>query len=184
AGWSVGGIIAHAMAQELQARGHQVGVLAMLDAYPGDAWRDQPEPPPNAVYKALLHIAGHDPDTLHDVALTRDGVIGFLRRSGHPLGELPDAQLDGVFQIVEHNNRLVRNHRHERYHGQALYFRAALDHAGTALHPCLWQPYIDLLDVHDVASLHAHLTGPDAVSVIAPVLAQQLARADQLSDAA
>lgn len=178
AGWSVGGIIAQAMAQDLQARGHQVGVLAMLDAYPSDAWRDQPEPPANAVYKALLHIAGHDPDTLHDVALSREGVIGFLRRSGHPLGELPDAQLDGVFQVVEHNNRLVRQHRHQRYDGQALYFRAALDHVGENLYPSLWQPYVDSLDTHDIASLHAHLTGPEAVAVIAPVLAGHMAQAD------
>src|SRR5690606_37588617 len=108
----------------------------------------------------------------------REGVIGFLRRSGHPLGELPDAQLDGVFQVVEHNNRLVRQHRHQRYDGQALYFRAALDHIGENLYPSLWQPYVDSLDTHDIASLHAHLTGPEAVAVIAPVLAGHMAHAD------
>src|SRR5690606_26214779 len=133
---------------------------------------------PNAVYKALLHIAGHDPDTLHDIALTRDGVIGFLRRSGHPLGELPNAQLDGVFRVVEHNNRLVREHHHRRYRGRALYFRAALDHVGENLHPDMWSPYVDNLEVHDIASLHAHLTGPVAVGVIAPILARHMAAAD------
>lgn len=179
AGWSVGGIIAQAMAVELRRRGHGVGLLALLDAYPSDAWRGQPEPEPNAIYKALLHIAGHDPDSLPDVALTREGVIGFLKRSGHPLAELPDARLDSVFQVVENNNRLVRRHRHQAYDGPVLYFRAALDHAGTNLHPDLWRPYVAQLESHDIASLHAHLTGPEAVAVMAPLMESAMVRAEQ-----
>lgn len=178
AGWSVGGIIAQAMAAELQRRGLQVGVLAMLDAYPSDCWRDQPEPPRESVYKALLHIAGHDPEQLPDVPLTRDGVIGFLRATGHPLGELPDAMLEGVFHVVGHNNRLVRRHRHACYDGPALYFRAALDHIGENLSPQQWEPYVGALEVHDIPSLHAHLTGPEATARIAPVLNDRLGRSD------
>lgn len=179
AGWSVGGIIAQAMAVELRRRDRDVGMLALLDAYPSDAWRDQPEPEPNAIYKALLHIAGHDPDSLPDVALTREGVIGFLQRSGHPLAALPDARLDRVFQVVENNNRLVRHHRHQTYDGPVLYFRAALDHAGTNLHPNLWQPYVAQLRSHDLAALHAHLTGPDAVAVMAPLMESAMSQAEQ-----
>ncbi|WP_353151936.1 amino acid adenylation domain-containing protein [Pollutimonas bauzanensis] len=177
-GWSVGGIIAHAMATELQRRGHQVGVLAMLDAYPSDSWKNQPPPPPDAVYKALLHIAGHDPDTLQDVPMTRAGVIGFLRRSAHPLGELNDGMLEGVFDVVASNNRLVRQHQHDLYRGQVLYFRAALDHKDEDLFPTHWNPYVTSLDVHDIPSLHAHLTGADAITAIAPVLDAHMAAAD------
>ncbi|MBU4612319.1 amino acid adenylation domain-containing protein [Achromobacter sp. GG226] len=177
-GWSVGGIIAHAMAVELQRRGREVGVLAMLDAYPSDCWRDRPEPPPDAVYKALLHIAGHDPASLPDVPLTRDGVIGFLRATGHPLGELPDARLAGVIHAVGHNNRLVRTHHHQHFAGRVLYFRAALDHVGEDLDPAYWAAYAESLDVHDIPSLHAHLTGEAATARIAPIVNAELARRD------
>ncbi|WP_051807117.1 non-ribosomal peptide synthetase [Streptomyces sp. NRRL F-2664] len=34
-GWSLGGVIAHALACRLQARGEEVSLLALLDAYPG-----------------------------------------------------------------------------------------------------------------------------------------------------
>lgn len=88
-GWSVGGIIAQAMAAQLHSCGHKVGALAMLDAYPSDSWRNQPEPPPDAIFKALLHIAGYDPAGLIDLAMTREGVVDFLRRSGHPLASCP-----------------------------------------------------------------------------------------------
>ncbi|TCU97131.1 non-ribosomal peptide synthetase [Paracandidimonas soli] len=178
AGWSVGGIIAHAMAVELQRRGHAVGVLAMLDAYPSDCWRSQPEPAPDAVYKALLHIAGYDPLALNDVPLNRDGVVEFLRRSGHPLGELPDAQLDGVIGTVDANNRMVRKHRHGAFAGDVLYFRAALDHQGQNLFAHHWAPYVREIEEHAVASLHAHLTGLAALAQIMPVLNAHLLQAD------
>ncbi|KAF1023516.1 MAG: Dimodular nonribosomal peptide synthase [Paracidovorax wautersii] len=174
AGWSVGGIVAQAMAVELRARGHAVGVLALLDAYPADVWRDRPEPEENAALKALLLIAGYDPAELQDVPLEREAVIGFLRASGHPLGELSDTALRGVLRVVENNNRLVRGHHHQRYDGDVLYFRAALDHAGTGLTPAMWQPYAGHIEVHDVPSLHAHLTGAAAVARIAPVLNRSL----------
>lgn len=170
AGWSVGGIIAQAMAVELQMRGEHVGLLAMLDAYPSDAWRDQPEPADDAVYKALLHIAGHDPDALPHVALSREGVIGFLRSQSHPLAALSDERLGAIIQVVASNNALVRQHQHRPFQGKALYLQAALDHAGTALHPSMWAPYIQELDVYPVQSLHAHLTGSEATRTIAPLM--------------
>ncbi|GAA5231522.1 amino acid adenylation domain-containing protein [Verticiella sediminum] len=177
-GWSVGGIIAQAMAVELRRRGARVGVLALLDAYPADVWRGQPEPPPEAFYKALLHIAGHDPALLPDVALNHDGVIGFLRRSGHPLGELPPERLDGVIRTVAGTNRLVRTHSHQRYDGRVLYFRAALDHVGENLTPAQWSPYVGMLDAHDVQALHAQLTGAQATAAISPILNAALLAAD------
>ena len=100
-------------------------------------------------------------------------------QSGHPLAELPDTRLDSVFQVVENNNRLVRLYEHHAYDGPMLYFRAALDHAGTQLHPDLWKPYAGQLDVHDIASLHAHLTGTEAVAIMAPLMESAMAFAEQ-----
>ncbi|RYF79690.1 MAG: amino acid adenylation domain-containing protein [Comamonadaceae bacterium] len=182
-GWSVGGIIAQAMAAVLHELGHQVGGLAMLDAYPSDSWRDQPAPPEDAIYKALLHIAGYDPAGLIDLAMTRDGVVDFLRRSGHPLGELPDDMIDGVFRVVAHNNAMVRTHHHTPYPGHLMYFRAALDHEGENLFPRQWSPYVASLDIHDVPAVHAHMVGADATALIAPELGEYLAQRDVLDRA-
>jgi len=179
AGWSVGGIIVQAMAAELHRRGHAVGALAMLDAYPCDVWRDQPAPPPDAIYKALLHIAGYDPAGLIDLAMTRDGVVDFLRRSGHPLGELPDDMIDGVFRVVAENNTMVRAHHHTVYPGHLMYFRAALDHEGENLFPRQWSPYVASLEIHEIPSVHAHMVGADATALIAPLLAAHLDDCDR-----
>jgi enterobactin synthetase component F len=179
AGWSVGGILAQAVAAELQARGRAVGVVALLDAYPCEAWRDRPEPAPEDLYKALLHIAGADPDALPPERLSRAGVIEFLRAQGHPLGELSDTRLDAVFETVGHTNRLVRGHRHTRYDGPALHFQAALDHIDSGLDPDLWLPHVGALTRHAVDSTHAGLPGAAATARIAPVLDTCLRTADQ-----
>ncbi|WP_323029298.1 amino acid adenylation domain-containing protein [Castellaniella defragrans] len=179
AGWSVGGILAQAVAVELQARGQAVGVVALLDAYPCEAWRERPEPAPEDLYKALLHIAGADPHALPPERLSRRGVVDFLRAQGHPLGALSDARLDAVFETVGHTNRLVRRHRHARYEGAALHFQAALDHADSGLDPRMWQPHVGTLIRHAVDSTHAGLPGAAATAVIAPLLDACLRTADQ-----
>lgn len=170
AGWSVGGILAQAVAAELQARGQTVGTVALLDAYPCEAWRDRPEPAPEDLYKALLHIAGADPAALPPEQLNRSGVIAFLRAQGHPLGELSDARLDAVFETVGHTNRLVRTHRHVHYDGPVLHFQAARDHAESGLVPDLWRPHVGTIERHAVDSTHAGLPGAAATARIAPIL--------------
>ena len=179
AGWSVGGIIAHAMAVRLHEAGHLVGVVAMLDSYPADAWRREAEPDRATILRALLTIAGHDPAQHPELEMERDAVIAFLRAGGTPLGRLPDAALDGVVRVVEGNNALVRGHFHRRYAGTVTHFRAALDHkARPELTPALWTPYVGTLDVVEIATLHAAMTGPEAVAQIAPVLLRRLAAAE------
>jgi len=178
AGWSVGGIIAHAMAVRLRAEGAAVGVVALLDAYPADCWRDEPEPDQGAALRALLQIAGHDPAAFPAERLTREGVVAFLREGGSPLGSLPASALEGVVRVVEHNSALVRGHHHERFDGRVLHFRAALDHAGTELSPDRWRPYAKVVEVHDVPALHPHMVQPAAAARIAAVLGARMKEAE------
>ncbi|MGH8087437.1 MAG: amino acid adenylation domain-containing protein, partial [Stenotrophomonas sp.] len=92
-GWSVGGIIAQAIAVQLQALQREVGALVLLDAYPSECWRAEPEPDPVAALRALLAIAGHDPDA-HPELDSRARIVAFLRRGDSALGSLPEAVLD------------------------------------------------------------------------------------------
>ncbi|MFH5924330.1 amino acid adenylation domain-containing protein [Roseomonas xinghualingensis] len=175
AGWSVGGIIAHAMAVRLRELGHAVGALALLDSYPADAWRAEPEPDAATIYRALLTIAGHDPAQCPDLPMERGAVMAFLRQGGTPLGRLPEAVLDGVVRVVEGNNRLIRGHRHRRFDGTVTHFRAAHDHAGRALSPAMWAPYAAGLEVVDVPALHGEMMSGVATGVIAPALRRLMA---------
>ncbi|MFH7572242.1 thioesterase domain-containing protein, partial [Pseudomonas syringae group genomosp. 7] len=84
-GWSVGGILAQAMAVRLHEIGRDFGELVLLDAYPSECWRAEPEPDPMAALRALLAIAAHYPDP-HPELDSRERILGFLRRGGSALG--------------------------------------------------------------------------------------------------
>ena len=172
AGWSVGGIIAQAMAVRLNDLGREVGALALLDSYPAEVWRAAPEPDDAAIYGALIAIADIDPKQHPDLPMERAAVIDFLRRAGTPLGRLPEAALDGVVRVVEGNNRLVRGHHHRRFDGTITHFRAAHDHAGRDLSPTMWTPHAARVEVIDVPALHGEMMGEAAMAVIVPALRQ------------
>jgi enterobactin synthetase component F len=179
-GWSVGGIIAQAIAVHLQAQRREVGALVLLDAYPSECWRAEPEPDPVAALRALLAIAGHDPEAHPDLD-SRERIVAFLRRGGSALGNLPDPVLDGVVRAVTGTNRLIRDHHHRRYDGALVHVRAANDHAQRPqLQSLLWQAHASRVEALPLPFLHAELTGRDAVAQLAPWLSARLQQWDRI----
>ncbi|MFC3705118.1 amino acid adenylation domain-containing protein [Devosia honganensis] len=174
AGWSVGGIIAQAMAVRLSELGEEVGVVALLDSYPSDCWRVEREPTPTEALRALLAVAGHVPEDYPDL-VTREQIVGFLKAGSSPLGALPDDALDGVIRVVLDVNRLVRGHYHRRFEGILTHFRAALDHGESGLTPALWQPYARTVELIDLPFLHPQMAGPAASEMVASALNERLA---------
>ncbi|MPT47094.1 MAG: amino acid adenylation domain-containing protein [Sphingobium sp.] len=179
AGWSVGGIIAQAVAVELRAEEQDVGLVALLDAYPADLWRAEPEPDELAALRALLTIAGFDAgDYPHLV--TRDQIVAFLREQGGPLGSLPPQALDGVVRAVTDTNRLVRGHHHRAYDGVITHIRAGADHQDKPqLMADQWAPYVGGIEEMEVPFLHRQMTGPDASMIIGPSLSRIMAATEQ-----
>lgn len=177
AGWSVGGILAQEIAVSLKAMQRDVGLVALLDAYPAECWRAEAEPDEAAALRALLAIAGHDPEAHPDLD-SRAAVVGFLRQGGTALGSLPAPVLDAVVQLVTGTNRLIRAHYHRPYTGALTHVRAARDHAGRGFHAGLWAPHAARVEAIDLPCLHAEMIGPQAVARIAPELARRMARSD------
>lgn len=173
AGWSVGGIIAQEMAAQLAAAGRPAGLVAALDAYPSDAWRNEPDPDPAAALRALLAIAGHDPEAHRDLD-SRDKVTAFLRAGDSALGALPPAILDGVVRVVTDTNRLVRGHRHRPLAGTLTHIRAGRDHKERDLSAAMWAPYAARVEALEIPFLHAQMISPEASALIAPELARRM----------
>lgn len=179
-GWSVGGIIAQAIAVQLQAQRREVGALVLLDAYPSECWRAEPEPDPVAALRALLAIAGYDPEG-HPELDSRARIVAFLRRGDSALGNLPGHVLDGVVRAVTGTNRLIREHHHRHFDGTLVHVRAGNDHAQRPhLQSALWQAHASRVDALPLPFLHAELTGRDAVAQLAPWLSARLQHWDGL----
>ncbi|AWH53650.1 non-ribosomal peptide synthetase [Stenotrophomonas sp. ESTM1D_MKCIP4_1] len=183
-GWSVGGILAQAMAVRLHEIGREVGELVLLDAYPSECWRAEPEPDAIAALRALLAIAGHDPDA-HPELDSRERILAFLRRGGSALGSLPDSVLDGVVRAVTGTNRLIREHHHRPFDGTLVHVRAGRDHqARPQLQSALWMAHARRVQALELPFLHAELTGRDAVAQLAPWLSARLHQWDEQQESA
>ncbi|MEV0318565.1 amino acid adenylation domain-containing protein [Streptomyces sp. NPDC050658] len=174
-GWSVGGVLAHTVAVRLQEAGEEVELLALLDAYPSDQWRDSAIPAEADALTALLRMAGYD----RTDELTRDDVLATLHREGSALAGLPDRTLTAVIDIVVNNARLMREHDHRPFDGDALFFTASAPRAEDWLTREAWAPYISgEVDNHDVDCLHPELTQPRRLDEICAVLATRLKELD------
>lgn len=183
-GWSVGGILAQAMAVRLHEIGREVGELVLLDAYPSECWRAEPEPDAIGALRALLAIAGHDPDA-HPELDSRERILAFLRRGGSALGSLPDVVLDGVVRAVTGTNRLIREHIHQPFDGTLVHVRAGRDHhARPQLQSALWRTHARKVQALELPFLHAELTGRDAVAQLAPWLSARLRQWDEQQEIA
>ncbi|MFF0739962.1 amino acid adenylation domain-containing protein [Streptomyces sp. NPDC004111] len=174
-GWSVGGVLAHTVAVRLREAGEDVELLAMLDAYPSDQWRDSAIPAEADALTALLRMAGYD----RTDELTREDVLATLHREGSALAGLPDRTLSAVVDIVVNNARLMRAHEHRAFDGDVLFFTAAAPRPEDWLTPDAWAPYIGgTLDNLDLDCLHPELTQPGPLDEICAVLAARLKELD------
>nr|WP_231134579.1 non-ribosomal peptide synthetase [Motilibacter deserti] len=188
-GWSVGGVIAHETAVRLQQAGEQVGVLALLDAYPSEQWASLPPPDESDALTALLLMAGLDPATAPlPQPLRREDVIAHLRANGSAVGGLDASTLAAVVGVVANNAALMRAHRHSGFAGDALFVAATqpvarplfavpdgtLDRDGWASH------ISGELQLMELACTHPELVRPDVLRAIASVVARRLSQAPQL----
>jgi enterobactin synthetase component F len=143
AGWSVGGVIAHTMATQLQEAGCEVGALVLLDAYPGEQWRGLPAPDEQEALRALLRMGGLD--AAEGTAPTLEDVLERLRDAGSALASLSSGALAAVAATVVLTAGLMRRAEHRVYRGELTFFTAAAPRAETWI---------------DRAGWHAHLDGP------------------------
>jgi enterobactin synthetase component F len=118
AGWSLGGMAAHtlgALAVESEANVLSVGIL---DAYPGSCWRDEPIPGRAEAWRAVLRMAGLEPErvlvafTQHEPELSREDeetLRGELLSEDSLLFGLGAEFIDAALATVRRSAEIIRN---------------------------------------------------------------------------
>ncbi|MCT9075728.1 amino acid adenylation domain-containing protein [Streptomyces fulvoviolaceus] len=174
-GWSVGGVLAHTVAVLLQEAGEEVQLLALLDAFPAEQWRERPAPEEGDALTAVLRMAGFERTDERD----RDDVLATLRRAGSPLAGLSDHTLSRIVDIVPNHARMMREHRHRRYDGDLLFFTAAAPRPEHWLTREAWRPHVSGVIVnHDLDCTHPQLMRARHLDDIAAHLAARLKEFD------
>ncbi|MBV6697676.1 non-ribosomal peptide synthase/polyketide synthase [Kitasatospora aureofaciens] len=173
-GWSVGGLVAHAIATELQNRGERTSLLAILDAYPvGDvAFDEPPVPTERDVLVGILDC----PEVLDEGPLSFDQVSEILQNRGSALASLTERHIRAVVDIMINNAQLALDFVPGRFDGDLLLFNSTIDREADSPDAGVWQPYIaGRIESHDVTTRHDRMTQPGSLGQIGPVLAARIA---------
>jgi len=170
AGWSLGGMAAHAVAALASSEGQTVGAVVLLDAYPSDQWRHLEEPTEAEALIGVLRLGGVEPP---DGPLDRDRAVALLQEAGSAVGQLPEPVLHGCLRSVAAAAQIVRGSHHRRLHGDITVVVAGaprketwVDAAGWAEHTAGAVRTVTL----DVS--HGDLVRRPAVDQVGAILAQ------------
>ncbi|MGW2231573.1 amino acid adenylation domain-containing protein, partial [Streptomyces formicae] len=185
-GWSFGGLVAHAIAVQLEEQGEEVSVLGIMDTYPPDLEAEAPNWSDAEIIAPLL-ASGFDFD-LTQLAEDRDAVLGryaaYLDEENSRLAALGEEGLVKSMNAYVHNNRLMKTFDPGVFGGDVLFFTAARPTPGIEhpeevrerLVPESWRPYVKgTIADHVVDTTHGGmLSEAEAVAAIGRALAQEL----------
>jgi thioesterase domain-containing protein/acyl carrier protein len=177
-GWSFGGLVAHAMATQLQHEGETVALLAILDGYPIEEYGSPPGEPEFDDEKvladqlrALGYYRGEEP-------LQISQALDILRKEGDILSTLEEHQVGAILRVMKKNAHLARNFRPQQFIGDMLFFAATQGETQPAAYR--WKPYVNgKIIVHEVDCEHVHMMKPVPLAKIADVLARELDKRSQ-----
>ncbi|MGW2389357.1 amino acid adenylation domain-containing protein [Streptomyces lydicamycinicus] len=180
-GWSLGGIMAHAVATALQAQGQEVALLAVLDAYPAPAdgpGTGGPEEILTQMYEGYAGIyglpEGASPE-LPDTGVMRARITDWLGRGESELRHLDDAQRAVALDIMVNNVTLTNARRLDRFRGTMLLV-VATQKQQEWTSPQAWKEFLDgELEIHEVDCEHSRMLEPEPAADICAVLAPRIA---------
>jgi thioesterase domain-containing protein/SAM-dependent methyltransferase/acyl carrier protein len=157
-GWSYGGPVAHAVAEALDRRGHEVALLAVLDAQPVNS------DPGNGFRQVAGRTAAMYREDLEEVFgayMNTDNMDGFL---------------DDMSKVGANNIRMMATFESPVYCGDLLYFNATVGKPEGASYGPEWRPYVlGSIEEHEVEASHHDLQMPRPAGRIMEVIARRLA---------
>ncbi len=178
-GWSLGGNIAFAIAEELQRRGERIGLLVILDsnlagldAIPvsDEAWR---------FYNIILAQFGYLPALTPADPEPEARMLELVRRRpGLGLDEWPDKRVNALQRVIKNNIVMTVTHRPGRVHCPMLLFSCVSNPPGLAEKLRTWRSFVDgPIEAVELDCDHDHILLPEPVARMGPAITAQLARA-------
>ncbi|MER7172959.1 non-ribosomal peptide synthetase [Streptomyces mesophilus] len=150
-GWSYGGTVVQAVAHELDLRGHEVHLVAILDSQPG----------------------GHGFTEIHTGKTQADYRGELEHYFGQYIGtDNQEHFLDVMSKVLANNMTRMMAFESPVYRGDVVFFNATQQNE-TYAH--LWKPYVQgKFEVHDVRAVHHEMHMPAPVAEVFAVINQKL----------
>jgi thioesterase domain-containing protein len=182
-GWSLGGNIAFAVAEELERRGEQIGLLVILDS---DLSKIDAIPPSNEPWRFLNMILaqfGYVPALTPEESDPETRMLELVRqRPGLGLEDWPERRIRAVQRVIRNNVVVACTQRPGRVRAPLLFFSAAQNPPSVAEKVETWHTYLDgPIEVVELDCDHRHMLLPHLCELIGPAISSRLARvmADQ-----
>lgn len=179
-GWSMGGIVAFEMAQQLQAQGQKVALLALIDATAKVSDTEYTDEDDVTLLGSFaqdllgLSLEHHDFSVDHFLQLSPEQRLTYILEQG----QITNLPISHLFHVFKTNCRAVANYVPLAYPGRVTLFRAN-NHAESHLDPTMgWGKLAaEGVEIHVVPGNHYTLIGKPYVQVLAEQLRNCLDKA-------
>ncbi|MFE1593319.1 amino acid adenylation domain-containing protein [Nocardia sp. NPDC058705] len=169
-GWSLGGVLAQAVATRLQAAGETVSSLVMLDAVPGTELTGFATELRQSIID--LGVPEQQLPEADRLAELGDDAVGDLHRALTGELDIPREQFVGMYRSALRSMDLVTELAPVPYDGDLTYLTAARTNGGSASQ---WRPFISgVITDHPVDATHHEMLGSAPSATVGPVLAAAL----------
>ncbi|WP_425424064.1 thioesterase domain-containing protein [Streptomyces ochraceiscleroticus] len=178
-GYSMGGVLAHALAVELQQQGESVELLVLLDSYPvevgikGELSKEQVL---TDMFQAYARMHGDPDDVPDDPAETRARVVAYMGRGNSESRLLDDERRGTVLDVLINNVTLVHPVELGVFKEDVLLV-AATENVRSWADPRAWEPFTaGGFERCEVAATHEGLLAPEPAAEIGRILSKRLVK--------
>lgn len=176
-GMSLGGNIAFAIAEELERRDQEIGLLVILDANMTEFEGIEEEP--WALYNLVLAQFGYVPAVKPTDPDPEAQMLKAVRRQPNlGLDEWPDQRLRALLRVITNTVALARAYQPGRLHCPLLFISAA--HNEPVLEEKLkhWESFVDgPIEAVELDCDHRQMLLPEPMARLGPALCDRMARA-------
>ena len=179
-GWSFGGLIAYAVATELQNRGKQTGLVTILDGYPA-SHKSLTTARSLGLKDLLAEIMDYDPQSLNGEPLTYAAALRIMRGRGSALASLEEHHLAALLRILRNNVRISRAFVPRGLEGQMLLMCATVDRQDVPSGGDAWRSFVNGdIETHRIDCRHESMMEPESLSIVGPLLSARLRLGESL----
>ncbi|MFH5242655.1 amino acid adenylation domain-containing protein [Antrihabitans spumae] len=172
-GWSLGGVVAHAMAVQLQAAGADVSVLALADSHlamDSAAFR-------KALRAFFRSVGIAIRDDMDLAELSTEQSAQFIAATRADIADFTVDRIQRIFGDAAKAPTLVNEYRPGVFDGDLLFFTAALEGPASAADATKWQPFVrGRVENQPITALHADMMTENALVQIGPLVDEWMAK--------
>ncbi|MGK5548517.1 alpha/beta fold hydrolase, partial [Streptomyces sp. URMC 127] len=182
-GWSFGGVVVHALAEELQRRGEKVALLVIIDTYPArpldeDTLGKVAALETSRMYMGMLDAFDIDTEGLgvDESSLTHERFMAVLRTQNTAFASLEEDFVEAAMRVLVNNITIGSRFEHGHVSTDLLLITGTQDpDAPYTISPEAWSPFVDgQIDWYVVSAAHHSMMQPGPLAELGPVLAEKL----------